>query len=91
MARHPKAQHSWTHPAVYHAGAKTGWYDLENQAEYLSWPIFKTNYAEYKRRVRNGEELIINFTPELEAPEKTTMSKSERHEQLKAIRQKLDL
>jgi hypothetical protein len=91
MAPHPKAQFCWSHPAVYHAGAKTGWYDLENQSEYLSWPIFKANYEEYKRRARAGEDLTINFTPELDAPEEIALSKSERHEQLKAIRDKLDL
>ena len=91
LASHPKAQYPWSHPAVYHAGARTGWYDLENQAEYVSWPNFKRNYEEYKRKALQGESLQIESTIDLPEPEKSTLSKPERQQQLQTLRKKLDL
>ncbi|RLA47883.1 MAG: hypothetical protein DRR06_01295 [Gammaproteobacteria bacterium] len=91
LASHPKAQYPWSHPAVYHAGARTGWYDLENQAEYVSWPNFKRNYEEYKRKALQGESLQIESTIDLPEPEKSTLSKTERQQQLQTLRKKLNL
>ena len=91
LASHPKAQYAWSHPAVYHAGSKTGWYDLENQPEYISWPNFKVNYEDYKRRALQGEPMPIPETVALTAPDKSPLSKSERKEELKSLREKLDL
>jgi hypothetical protein len=91
LAPHPKTQHTWSHAAVYHAGNQTGWYQLENQPEYLSWPSFKRNYEDYKHRALRGEDLDIEIKPLIEDAEKTTLSKAERLRQLKKLRNKLQL
>lgn len=91
LAAHPKAQHQWSHPAVYHAGAQTGWYDLEHQPEYVSWPNFKRNYDDFRRKALQGESLEITPIAQLEAPDVSSLSKAERREQLKTLRETLDI
>lgn len=91
LASHPKTRYAWSHPAVYHAGSKTGWYDLENQPEYISWPNFKANYEAYRRKALQGEAMPIPETVALPTPGKSSLSKSERQKELKNLRNKLDL
>ncbi|MBQ0719873.1 MAG: hypothetical protein KBT88_15370 [Gammaproteobacteria bacterium] len=90
LAPHPKAAHNWRHPAVYFAGQKTGWFDLENHNEKTTWPIFKRHYEELRRKVLCGENLKIEVPPELPPPGKP-QSKDERLKQMQALRSKLDL
>jgi hypothetical protein len=71
MAPSPKAKHKWSHPAVYHAGLATGWFELATFAEDQIYPRFKTFYAECCDRVMQGEKLDA---PIMEAlPEKVTV------------------
>lgn len=91
LARHPKAQQDWSHPAVYLAGVATGWYELENQAEYLSWPAYKTHYENYRRRALRGEQLEIPQTQALPKPSQSSLSKAERLKTLRKMRAELDL
>jgi hypothetical protein len=67
----PKAKQPWTHPAVYHAGVLTGWFELASFPEDQIYPRFKTFYAGLVDRVMNGESLDA---PMMEAlPEKVTV------------------
>lgn len=91
LAPHPKARHAWSHPAVYLAGVATGWYELETQAEHLSWPIYKSHYENYRRRALRGESLEIPLTQALPRPGQSSLSKTERLEELRKIREELDL
>ena len=91
LAPHPKAQQPWSHPAVYHAGAQTGWYDLESQAEYISWPNFKRNYEAFKRRVLQGESLTIEKHEALTESTDSSLSKADRQQQLQKLRDNLKL
>ena len=91
LASHPKANYAWSHPAVYHAGSETGWYDLENQPEYVSWPNFKRNYEIFRHRAMQGDAMEIEATVAIAEPEKSSLSKSERQQELKNLRDKLDL
>jgi hypothetical protein len=71
MAPSPKAKHKWSHPAVYHAGKATGWFELATFPEDQIYSRFKAFYAEMCDRVMNGEKLD---SPMMEAlPEKVTV------------------
>lgn len=91
LAPHPKARQNWSHPAVYLAGVATGWYELENQAEYLSWPVYKTHYEHYRHRALRGEPLEIPQTQALPTPGQSSLSKAERLKTLRKIRAELGL
>jgi len=49
--------HQWSHPAVYHAGKATGWFQLRTEDEADVLPDFRYNYEVICRRVRQGEEI----------------------------------
>lgn len=67
----PKAKQKWSHPAVYHAGKNTGWFELSSFPEDQIYPRFKTFYQQLVDRVMNGEALDA---PMMEAlPEKVTV------------------
>jgi hypothetical protein len=71
MAPAPKDRQRWSHPAVYHAGKATGWFELSSFPEDQIYPRFKTFYAGFCDRVAAGEKLD---TPMMEAlPERVTV------------------
>lgn len=49
----------WTHPAVYFAGSKVGWYKLKSEEERVTWPLYEENYVKVVDRVISGERLVI--------------------------------
>lgn len=53
----PRDMLRWSHPAVYHAGRETGWFELRTGTEKEIYPLFKRNYEEICRRVMGGEQL----------------------------------
>ncbi len=53
----PKAEHRWSHCAVYHAGKNTGWFALANNVEAKMYPKFEQQYRALCSRVRAGETL----------------------------------
>lgn len=60
----------WSHPAVYHAGNETGWFEIEKLQE-----LFLTNYEIACRivfeggRLKDIPKLIPKHTPEKSSPE----------------------
>ena len=38
------SEHNWTHPIVYHAGLKTGWFFLQNESEQSALKEFKNKF-----------------------------------------------
>lgn len=58
----PKADFSWTHPAIYFAGKKSDWYFLQSNTENIAFPIFKQHYQELSQRVRQGEKFTLPKT-----------------------------
>lgn len=87
----PKAAQQWSHPAVYHAGKKTGWHNLASQPEGVSWPIFQRHYHALCRDVVAGTELTVDAPPALEEQRATPLSREERQRRLRAMREDLDL
>ncbi len=87
----PKAAQQWSHPAVYHAGKKTGWHNLASQPEGVSWPIFQRHYLALCRDVVAGAELTIDAPPALEQHPEKPLTREERQRRLQALREDLDL
>lgn len=50
---------NWTHPAVYWAGAETGWFELRNRTEKEIFPLFRRNYEVICNRAIAGEPLDL--------------------------------
>jgi hypothetical protein len=49
----------WSHPAVYHAGCETGWFELRTFTESEIYPRWKHNYEKMVNRVMSGEDLSL--------------------------------
>ncbi|RDL43111.1 hypothetical protein DN730_16100 [Marinomonas piezotolerans] len=59
QCRSDPRQFHWSHPAVFFAGADTGWYRLSTEDERVTWPLFEKSYISLVDRVINGEKLKI--------------------------------
>ncbi|MGK2915129.1 MAG: replication protein P [Porticoccaceae bacterium] len=90
-AASPKVAQPWSHPAVYHAGRGTGWYELANRAEDFTWPLFKAHYQRLCRQVIAGLVLDIDAPPALTDDGGQPLEKAERLQRLRALREQLDL
>lgn len=91
MATTPKSKHKWSHPAVYHAGVATGWFELSSFPTDQIFPRFKTFYAGYCDRVMQGENLE---TPMMEAlPEKVTiiLTPEQNQDRMAKLRQEMGI
>lgn len=66
-ARYPVTANHWSHPAVYHAGADTGWFELRSLPAAKIKAAFVKNYERRVGQVINGEILP---TPRQEALER---------------------
>lgn len=53
----PRDRIRWSHPAVYHAGCETGWFELRSMTEKECFPLYRRNYEAMVQRVLAGEEL----------------------------------
>lgn len=49
----------WSHPAVYHAGKTTGWFELGTEKRIKTFPIFKAAYTSIVERVMKGEVFTL--------------------------------
>ena len=89
-AEHPKAEQTWTHPAVYLAGKSTGWFELANQSENRVFPLFEKQYRRYCQRALAGEILEIEIPQAL--PKKSTrkLSVEENKERMAALKKQLE-
>ena len=90
-ATSPKAEFSWSHPAVYYAGVATDWFFLSNNAEIDALPVFERNYAILCERVMAGEQLDIPVPVAIPAEIPVRLSAKERKEKLKTLRQELGI
>jgi hypothetical protein len=90
-AASPKAAQPWSHPAVYHAGCKTGWYELAHRPESETWPLYRGHYQSLCRRVMAGETLAKVSPPALAEAGDEPLSKAEGVRRLRVLRDQLDL
>jgi len=87
----PKASYKWSHLAVYYAGRASDWYFLQNNNEYIAFPIFKQHYQTICDSVRLGEKLPS--PQQLTLPEKTQspIDKKKARRKFSKLRSELDL
>ncbi len=68
-------EHDWSHPAVYHAGRSTGWFELRSEDEAQVFPRFAYQYETLCRRVRQGEELELPVPVAIENKQDSTLAR----------------
>lgn len=85
-ATSPVTAFRWSHPAVYHAGSDTGWFDLRNLPEGVVKKRFIDNYDRRVRQVLSGEELNMPRHLAIERQEPGRSSKEYAHEQCENLR-----
>lgn len=68
-ATSPVTSFRWSHPAVYHAGSVTGWFELRNTPEHKIKPKFITNYLAIVDRIATGEAVRLPKHPAIERKE----------------------
>ena len=90
-AEPPKAAFAWSHPAVYFAGAATGWFLLATEPEDRVFPLFEYYYNELCQRVMRGEELgapqVVALPEHISRP----LSGEENHARMLLMREQLGL
>ena len=59
--------HHWQHAIVYHAGKKTGWYELRTCEREQIYALFADNYRSLCQRILAGETLPM--PPQLQLPD----------------------
>lgn len=89
----PKAQHKWSHPAVYEAGRRSDWYFLSTTPQQYALSVFRNNYQTVLGEISRGESVEL---PQLEdhgksARQKDSLSRKEGLDKVAALRKKLDL
>lgn len=90
-APHPKAEHTWSHPAVYLAGKATGWFELENNPENRIYPLFESHYRKLCRRVLAGEELVIDIPKALPEHSAKKLSLEENKSRMAELRKSIKI
>ena len=87
----PKREFSWSHPAVYLAGASAGWFTLANERESVAFPRFEYHYGQLCKRVMTGEDLHLPVTEALPEKPERTLTADERQAHIAQIRKELGL
>lgn len=88
-APYPVTAFRWSHAAVYHAGADTGWTDLRANVA-RSRQRFLENYSERCRQVMAGESLPLPRYPAIERKEKQ-WNPAKRKAAMKEMRERLSI
>jgi hypothetical protein len=91
LARSPKVEQSWSHPAVYLAGAASDWFFLASQTEKTALPVFEKHYNALCERVARGEVLVMPKVAALPERIHQPMTAEQRHASMQAIRAAVDL
>ena len=60
------SEHNWTHPIVYHAGLKTGWFFLKNESEQSALKEFKNKFDSLVDEWLEGKKFKSPDIPKLE-------------------------
>lgn len=88
-ASSPKAEHAWSHPAVYHAGKNSDWYFLASNPERDTFPVFRQHYLALCQRIVRGEQLPKPNPPRLEQEARQPLSREENLKRMAALRDEL--
>lgn len=91
LARSPKVEQHWSHPAVYLAGVASDWFFLANQTEKTAFPVYEKHYRELCERVAQGEVLKMPAVHALPEQIHQPMTAKQRHAAMQALRQQVKL
>jgi hypothetical protein len=91
MAPEPKIKQQWSHPAVYLAGAATGWFALASETQAQVFPLFEYNYQRLCHRVLTGEQLDLPVMKALPEKITTPLSREENLKRLQALKKEMNL
>lgn len=87
----PKSAYAWSHPAVYHAGKATDWFQLATEPEDKIFPLFSYYYRQFCDRVMHGETLETPVPPALPKKISKPLSYEEREHELQTLRSELKI
>ncbi len=87
----PKAEATWSHPAVYLAGQATGWFLLASEPEDKVLPLFEYHYHLLCQRALRGEPLEVVAPPALPRAVAQPLSGEENHARMLKLREQLGL
>ena len=74
-------EHNWSHPLVYHAGLKTGWFFLQNESEQTALKEFENKFDLLINAWLAGEKFENPAVPKLEE----NISSLDKNQQLSFI------
>ena len=79
---------NWSHPFIYHAGAKVGWYRLKTESEFEIKKEFLEVYEEILEASEFQESLLLLPEIKEEITEEKPLSSNLQKERLKKIKKK---
>jgi len=79
---------NWSHPFVYHAGAKVGWYRLKTESEFGIKKEFLETYEEVLEESEFKESLLLLPKTKEEATEEKPLSSDLQKDRLEKIKKK---
>ena len=88
-ATSPVQRFKWSHPAVYHAGADTGWFNLRNG--FANLRSFSGHYDARVKQVLAGEILEIPTLTLIEEKPAQALGAEEIHSRIAEMKKKLGL
>lgn len=91
QASSPKAQHPWSHLAVYYAGKASDWYFLQTNSEHIAFPVFKQEYEKVCRQVLAGTKLEKPHVISLPSESVTPLDSETNLAHLNSLKKQLDL
>lgn len=86
-----KDRHAWSHPAVFHAGKETGWFELSALTEEQCFPRFRHAYEQIIKRVRAGEPLDLPVPQALPETVSRLCTIEENRANLRQLRERVGL
>jgi len=91
LATEPRYAYGWSHPAVYHAGVLTGWFELASQTRQEVFPVFSYYYALLCRQVMQGKALDLVHPKALPEQVQSPLSPAENKARLVALKAQFGL
>ena len=84
QASHKPHLHEWSHPAVYHAAKRVGFFELSTMTERESFRLFEDAYKQTVLSVLNGEQLP-EIPKRLEKLERVEITEEDRKAGLEVL------
>lgn len=86
QSRSNRANYQWSHDAVYHAGARTGWHLIDTKPEKIGFPIFEKTYKYICRKMLEGYKFHMPDKQDKPRLKEKPLSKEENLKRLEEMR-----